>query len=399
MAFSSYRTNFKGKLANIDISKLRVLDRSKTSLQERKAYINKKYEEVGPFIEAYIFTKEDIDNCNISKNTTIEDVTQYYKYNLNSEDNLSSDINVFKYIESDATYLLNSEDVILERSNRFSNRKDNVSLEDFYNLSTMEANKDNYRLAPKDTIKARDLLANPLYKKDYEEYLEFWEENNTLNTYLDRELRVTKKKFVKKRLKDGAKNNKLTKEQFYRYKALDKKKASILRQQETTRVNLVKLKLKLMNSKYDDPDKEKLRKNSLRVTINAIRELKKDMIYTKKSYLPRICIEPDKCGAIVDLCNNIDYSNREHIKNALLLIPSESISTDFNIVAYDIQTAIKRLIEKSKLSTYEVALINNYRKTVSNMSLCARIMQKHKTQIYRDLYKIVDKIIKELNKF
>lgn len=399
MAFSSYRTIFKGRLGNVDIAKLKVLDRSKTSLRDRQEYINKKYREVEPFYDAYIYTKESIDNGNILTNTTVEDTTQYYKYNLNSEDSLSGDINIFKYIESDATYLLNSDEVIKEKGNRFSNRNDNISLDELHNVDSIMKNQDNYRLAPKDVIRTKDLFTNPIFRGTYNDYIDHWKENCTYNAYIEKKDRKNKSKFKKVKNKNGIKNNKITKEQFERYKALDKKKVKILKQLEETRVDLVCLKMKLINNKYSDVEKELVRKNSLRITINSIRELKKDMIYTKKSFLPRIEITPDKCPSNYDLCNQIDYKNREHIRCALLLIPSESISTDFNIIAYDIQKAIEKLIKKSELSRYEINLINTYRRNVSNMSVCSIELNKHKTQVYRDLYKIVDKIMEELNKF
>lgn len=379
MAFESYRIVFKGKLANIETSKLKTLDRSKTKLKDRKAFLKEKYKEVKIFYDEYVFNEN------------------YYKCNLNSRDNLSCDINIFKYIENDATYLLNSIDVAKEKGNRFSKRTDETSLEDYCNAT--EKNQDNYRLAPKDILKVKDFLPNELLSKGYSHYLKKWDENNVYKAYVEKKDRINKDKFVLKKITDySTKNNKISYEQFERYKALDIKKIKVLKQQEEARIDLISLKLKLLNSTFEDEELEAKRKNYLRVTINAIRELKKDMIYTKKSFLPRVEIAPEKCSTALNLCEQIDYSNKNHIKNALLLIPSENISSDFNIIAYDIQKAIDILKKEKKLSSYELELIDLYRRTVSNMSTCSIELNKHKTQIYRDLDKIIDKILEKLNK-
>ena len=148
----------------------------------------------------------------------------------------------------------------------------------------------------------------------------------------------------------------------------------------------------------ENVEEEVKRRKSLRIVINSIRELKKDMIYTKKAFTPRIEISPDKCCSELNLCDNMDYSNVVHVKNALLIYPSERISNEFNIIAYDIQKAINDLKLEGKLSAYELKLIDLYRKTVSNIKICSKELNKHRTQIYRDLDRIVEKICKKLNK-
>ena len=113
-----------------------------------------------------------------------------------------------------------------------------------------------------------------------------------------------------------------------------------------------------------------------------------------RSYLE---ITPDKNSAELNVCDSIDYSNPKHMKNALLLKPSERISSDFNIIAYDVQNALDTLEKEGKLSEYEIELIDLYRISVSNIDFVAKELNKHRMQIYRDLDKIVAKLIKKIN--
>lgn len=81
MAFQSHRTRFKGDLAGIQQEKIAELDYTKEKIEERLDYINKKYSYVRKYHEEY--------------------TSEYYKVNVNTDDNLSSDINVFKALERD----------------------------------------------------------------------------------------------------------------------------------------------------------------------------------------------------------------------------------------------------------------------------------------------------------
>lgn len=376
VAFESYRNRFKGSLANIEVANIRTLDKDKLGLKDRKAFLEEKYKNITPFLEEY--------NSN------------YYKCNLNSDDSLSSDINIFKYLENDATYLLNSIDIEKQVSSRFCNRQDNTNLVEF---NSIEDNQDNYRLAPKEDIFCSDFLVSEIFSGDYEHYLDNWIKNNVCKIYIDKEKRTNEKNRYKPiRFVSGAiSNNKLSFEQFERYKKLQLQKIEILNQLDNTRKELVYLKETLLVPS-ENVEEEVKRRKSLRIVINSIRELKKDMIYTKKAFTPRIEISPDKCCSELNLCDNMDYSNVVHVKNALLIYPSERISNEFNIIAYDIQKAINDLKLEGKLSAYELKLIDLYRKTVSNIKICSKELNKHRTQIYRDLDRIVEKICKKLNK-
>ena len=100
MAFQSHRTNFKGDLAGVEQNSIIKLDYTLESLEKRINYIKTKYKEISEYHEEY--------------------TSDYYKVEVNSNDNLSTDINIFKAIERDASYLLNSLDVPKEREYRYN---------------------------------------------------------------------------------------------------------------------------------------------------------------------------------------------------------------------------------------------------------------------------------------
>ncbi|GAA0071678.1 hypothetical protein UT300003_32030 [Clostridium sardiniense] len=402
MAFSSYRNRFQGTLAGISVSELGILDRQLETLEERLRYIKNKYEKVDKFYETYIFTKEaNIDGELTGEAYEKEDFAEFYKYSLNSNDSLSEDINIFQFIENDATYLLNSSDLPNE-TGKYSNRSDVVPLDEV--IAQVEASKENYRLAPKIDIKAKDLRMSSLFAGTYENYLKNYEKSNKIKSYVDSKERVNKEKFKEKIINfddfdfgEITKNNKLSKDQFERFQKLEIARVEILKELSIGRERLIELKMKLQEEKFDDVKKENERKKQLRYVINALKGIKSDLIYCKVAMTPIVEIEAEKCPSENNLCDSIDYTNVEHMKMALLLTPSERISSDFNIIAYDIQKAVDRLYEKGIFGEYEIELIDIYRSSNCNMSYVARELDKHKTQVYRDFDKVIEHIIKEIN--
>ena len=351
------RKKFNGTLARVSVEELSVLDFSKNTLEERMRYIQNKYQEVSAFYNSYTYCKEEnVDGgfTNLCE-LTQEDMDKYYKYNLNANDYLSDDINVFKLCERDASYLLNSPD-IKESAIRCCNRNDNCSLDHIENVEH-EVNNDNYRLAPKLDIKAGD------YKT-----------------------------------KDINKDN-LTNEQWERFKKINKSLIMELTQKNEARLNLLDRKIELENMVCENAQDDVKRRSELRITIENIKSIKDDMIRIKKSFTPFVEIKCDKCPTSkTDFCENLDYKNSEHVKVALLLHNNDSVKQDLNIIAYDINVAIKRLIKMDMLSSYDLDLIDSYRFFKGNIKRVAEDLEKHRQQIYRDLDKIVYKIMLTLNK-
>ena len=193
MTFDSYRNRFQGKLAGINVNELGILDRNLETLKERLDYVRKKYERVSKFYDAYIFTKEQTDGGMILDKYDEDDFREFYKYSLNCSDSLSEEINIFQYIQNDATYLLNSSDLEKDEKNKYANRVDDVSLDEV--IAQVEASKENYRLAPKVDIKKSDLILNSLFAGTYENYLKNHEENNKIKNYVPSKQRTDKKMF------------------------------------------------------------------------------------------------------------------------------------------------------------------------------------------------------------
>lgn len=387
MAFNNYRNSFQGELNNTKVSELGVLDRSKENFKDRLEFIIKKYEKTIAFYETFI--------------------DKYYKCSINTTDSLSGEINIFKFIESDGTYLLNSLDLKEEDKRSCDiNKKSIFSLDDLgqANDFLVEKNIENYRLAPKIDILKKDFRVNQVFAGTYSDYLMNNKKSNTIKKYIEKSVRTNKKIFKKEEI-DKSKipfgevsyNNILSEEQFKRFVGLELAKVNILSELNTYKLKLMELKKTLQQNSFQEEELETNRRNQLRMVINSLKELKADMIYCKTHLTPYVEISPDKCSAEIDLCGSMDYSNPTHVKNALLLKPSDRVSTDFNIIAYDIQRAIEGLIADGQLTEYEIELIELYRVSVSNMVYVAKELNKHRKQVYRDLDKIVHKITKKLS--
>lgn len=91
MAFTTVQTNFNGVLNGTNITELNSkIDYTKTKLEERKEVVN-----------------DIIDNTMFYEDY----FSDYFKANINSSDQLSSNINVCKSLERMANYLLNSKEI------------------------------------------------------------------------------------------------------------------------------------------------------------------------------------------------------------------------------------------------------------------------------------------------
>lgn len=105
MAFTSHRARFKGNLAGVSIEEVREIDYTIDNFKDRLKYLNSKHEKIKGFFSEYIFTEKGED--------------EYYKVNISSKDDLSSEINIFKYLEADASYLINSPDLERDRQQKY----------------------------------------------------------------------------------------------------------------------------------------------------------------------------------------------------------------------------------------------------------------------------------------
>ena len=106
--FISPRARFTGELNGIKVEELKGLDFNVETVEGRLKEVRRKLEKVAPFLEEYFFTEEEEDENG-------EKPRQYYKFDPNTTDELSEDINICKYIQSYGSYILNSKDLPRDR--------------------------------------------------------------------------------------------------------------------------------------------------------------------------------------------------------------------------------------------------------------------------------------------
>lgn len=162
---SGYSNNsfFQGNLGNKNLKDFMKLDISKTSLEERKQYLD---ELIG---DQYFFD---------------EYFEKHFKANINSNEALSTEVNVCNVLENMANYLLNSDEskqmdadkknvyVFHKGNERFKKRMDRETFSTTINGETMnivdnpnvvhvlQKKEKNFRLPKKQKITKEDLLRN-----------------------------------------------------------------------------------------------------------------------------------------------------------------------------------------------------------------------------------------------
>jgi len=283
VAFQSHRTRFKGDLAGIKQEKIIELDYKKENIGERLDYINKKYSYVRKYHEEY--------------------TSEFYKVNVNTDDNLSSDINVFKAIERDANYLLNSVDIPRDSQHKYTM----LTQEEFDRLIKKEEKEDITDDAYKNILK-------PKFKNDY----------------INMDLKITSKD-----LKENSEMGEVLRD-YQRVKLHLNKENKKIKSKQNSYLNIYKIKL-------------------LSGTINC------DMLDVKKSYkgITRPSTKIGDIGSAPDY-DSIDYSNKDHVKAIICNVRFGEIKPDsiLSHLAYDIQKAIKILHENGKLDDLDMEVID-----------------------------------------
>lgn len=276
---------FKGILEGITLADLKELNKDKKLLAERLAVLEEKYNKVEPFYETF--------------------TSEIYNPNLKEKEPLSHTINIFKYLEYDGNYLLNSEDVKREKNI-------NKALEDYdqalLNISTK--NHSNFDIAMSVTTKGNTTLytntktiitVDDLNNKTYGEYLKAY--NDT------RDILIEEMLFLQGRLK--------------------------------TEENEVEIKKT---------------NHSLNQIMSLLANINEDMKIVKESFqgLTQYCIKEKKCGYVNNsaLLDDISYSNQKHISYVLRYLDLNQPLTpndDLSIVSTDIKQVISILTEKKIL--------------------------------------------------
>lgn len=320
MAFQSHRTNFIGDLSGIKQSEIVKLDYSEEKLKERLAYINKKYAKTSTYFEEY--------------------TSNYYKSNLNTNDNLSCDINIFRAIERDGTYLLNSFDV--ERDRQYK-----------YYLLTQEEFDKKIKEEQKIDIRNEELVDKSAYILN----------PNFKNTYTNMDLTLTRKDIEEK-----------------------SEMGEILRDYEAIRQHL---RNELKNIK--DKNNSYLNVSKIRKALGTI---KCDMLDVKKCY-KGITRPSTKLGDIGSLpsFDHIDYTNPNHIKAIISNVRFGDLEPDSMLshISYDIKNAINKLYINKKLDSLDIEIIDCKNSGYTERRI-AQELHKGKTTIQQRLRKIYRRI-------
>lgn len=313
-------TFYKGILEGIEIKKLKELDyETPRTLNERKEYLNDKYSTVRPFYEA--FTGE------------------IYNPNITEKESLSHEINIFKYLERDGSYLLSSEDVKREKHIA-------KSLEE-YDLSLR--------------------MASGKYGVNFDVAINT--STNTSNThYINNETTITDADFKNKKYGNYLRSYKKTKD-------LLKKEMRKIKNREGSMYSLTQI-MKMLNA--INTDMELVKQYHTEIVQYGVNDKKLGFI-----------------GEVSRYTNAIDYCNKEHI-SALLgnLNPHQRINPDNELshIAYDLRCMLDNLRKSKTLSDEDIRLINLVRETNLTMEQIAEILLVTRKTVYNRWNNIVKKI-------
>lgn len=328
MAFNSYRTKFKGTIGDIEVSELLVLDLNKEKFQERKIFIEDKLKRVEPFYKEYM--------------------DEFYKVELNTTDELSSDINIFKYLERDGSYLLNSRDI------------------------------------PKSKLQQYKILDEREFRKQItrEKSLEFLLENS--NTEDSDTMIVLKNEETNDYIAVDFKINKNDLEH--------ENAGEVLKCYEKVREHLREEMQKIRN-------KEESYLN-LYTIKNILKDINSDMILAKIQLRGIRC--PAKrlgdIGSVPDF-DSIDYTNVEHLKAILKNVRLGDLEPDSMIshIAFDMKQAIDHLHKEGKLDDMDYEIIECYNCKMSNVAIGKEI-DRTENVVRQRLSKIFKRIAKYYTK-
>lgn len=321
MAFNSYRKQFRGSLNNIETKELSELDFRKSTFEERKKFVYEKYKKNRVFYDSYIGDGEE-----------------YFKVALKNNDELSSEINIFKYIERDADYLLSSSDVIKEKRQQ------------------------EYKF----------LVQNDFKKLLHKERMNLSLDDSELMEVLE----------VPKRNGYIAKDIEIEKSDFLREETAD-----VLKCYEAARVHL-------------KPEMQRLKERkgsiySLGFLKRNLGSLKADMVDSKKMLQgikdPSIRLGDESGKFYTEI---IDYTNPIHIKGILKTVKlTGELEPDSELshIAYDMEVAIAALRETNSLDDMDLEIIECLNAGYTYTDIAKEIKRDRKV-VYRRLKRIFDKI-------
>lgn len=308
MKFISPRARFSGELGGIKVEDLKGLDYNIETLEGRLKEVRNKLEKVSPFFEEYFFSKEDEEG---------ETQRQYYKYNPNSNDELSEDINICKYIQAYGSYILNSKDLPKDKQMEY-------------------------------TILSEDEFKKQLLKEmatDFKTDAGVVLDTRPSNDYKNLDLKITKKDMFPE-----LQNNK------YGIREKDRELASILNDYETLREHLRGEMAKIKSGEGSYLTLYQIK--SMLATIMGDMHDAKRMVLGIKSQAKRLGDESP-----YNDFSMLDYSNPEHIKHMLKFCSITNTPRPDDMVShigYDLYIAIKKLVKSKKIDKIDEEIIECY---------------------------------------
>lgn len=307
--FISPRARFSGELGGIKVEDLKGLDYNIETLEGRLKEVRNKLDKVSPFFDEYFFTKETDEEG--------ETPRQYYKYNPNSNDELSEDINVCKYIQAYGSYILNSKDLPKDKQLEY-------------------------------TILSEDEFKKQLLKEmatDFKTDAGVVLDTRPSNDYKNLDLKITKKDMFPE-----LQNNK------YGVRPKDKELASILNDYETLREHLRGEMAKIKSGEGSYLTLYQI-KSMLATIVGDMYDAKR-MVLGMKAPAKRLGDESP-----YNDCSTIDYNNPEHIRHMLRFCaitktprPDDMVSH----IGYDLYIAIRKLVKSKQLDKIDEEIIECY---------------------------------------
>lgn len=354
--WQSYRANFKGTLAGIKVEELqlKIEDYCVLTFDARRKVIQEKIDKIDPFLSEYFYTKETDkrDNGEFKHLVKPNDLILFFNYKPNKKEELSFDINICKYIESYASYLLNSKDLPRNEQCKYiilgeEEFKKHLDLECKYPVDNnlpiiLDTRPKNKYINTKLTIEESDidinLQNNPYGIRESEKYL-----SEVLKSY-----------------------NSL--------KLILKEDMSKLKAREITESGFSLLKIRKLLADIND-----------------------DMLICKKKILS-LRDHPTKLGdekPIYDF-SSIDYSNPKHIQFILKFCKMGYLRPDdpMSEMAYDLQVAINKLRTNMKLDSLDLEIIQCYNTGSYSFNDIALELKRSKATIKQRIYKICKRISK-----
>lgn len=339
--FMNHRATFKGELKGIKTNQLIGLDFHIYNIEDRIKEVEKKLEEVEEFYNEYFFTSEETDeNGKVAK--------EYYKCNLNKDDELSENVNICKYIETYANYLLNSNDLKEDKK------------EEFKILSEVDFKKQLLKEISTD-FKVGSIILD----------------TRPTNDYKNMDLKITKKD-----MNPYLQNNK------YELREKDFELASVLMDYSKFRNHLREEMMKIKSGEGSYLNLYQIKK-ILSTVLGDMYDAKR-MILAIKSPAKRLGDETP-----FNDFSKLDYSNPEHIKHCLKYCTITNSPQPDNMsshIGYDLNKAIKILSKQRKIDDADKEIIECYNSGTYTIREIADEVERDSKTIQQRLDKICRRI-------